>query len=107
MSNFMRRTRHPETGLMEDATWHDDFFGPHIYGVSFPYGRMYCEDEHEWEFEPQVEPQQDRPAREPVRQPERQPVRQRVERQERARERLQPTPACDRDQAVRRVFGLA
>lgn len=67
MSNYMRRTRHPETGLMEDATWLDDFFGPHIYAVKFPYGRIYCEDEYEWEFEPQVEPQVERERlREPV-----------------------------------------
>lgn len=63
MSNFVRRTRHPETGLFEDATWLDDYFGNHIYGVKFPnHERIYCEDEYEWEFnDPPVNPEPSEP----------------------------------------------
>lgn len=36
MSTYTQITRHPQTGMYELATWHDDHFGPHIYGVEFP-----------------------------------------------------------------------
>jgi hypothetical protein len=36
MSNYIRETRHPRTGQWEQATWIDDLFGRHCYGVVFP-----------------------------------------------------------------------
>lgn len=36
MSTYFQETKHPETGKWERATWHDDFFGKHLYGVQFP-----------------------------------------------------------------------
>lgn len=41
MSTFKRLTIHPETGLVENATWVDDFFGQHNYGVAFRDGRVF------------------------------------------------------------------
>lgn len=42
MSTFARITRHPESGLYELATHHDNYFGPHTYGVEFPSnGKVY------------------------------------------------------------------
>ena len=35
MSNFERLTEHPETGEMKSASWLDDYFGKHKYGVKF------------------------------------------------------------------------
>lgn len=35
MSNFIQTTKHPKTGKIEPATWLDDYFGPHQYGVKF------------------------------------------------------------------------
>lgn len=36
MSTYKRQTKHPYTGKWESATWHDDLFGQHHYGVIFP-----------------------------------------------------------------------
>lgn len=36
MSTYTKVTRHPRTGKWEQATWHDDYFAPHVYGVHFP-----------------------------------------------------------------------
>lgn len=35
MSNYHAVTRHPQTGLWEDAEWIDGYFGHYIYGVKF------------------------------------------------------------------------
>lgn len=35
MSNYVAPAFHPKTGLIVDATWLDNHFGPRIYGVSF------------------------------------------------------------------------
>lgn len=35
MSNFTKLTRHPISGLMEEADWLDDYFGQHRYGIQF------------------------------------------------------------------------
>lgn len=35
MSTFNRVSKHPQTGKWELATWIDDYFGSHIYGVLF------------------------------------------------------------------------
>jgi hypothetical protein len=52
MSNFIRRTKHPESGLFEDAEWLDNYFGGHRYGVRFPNGsKVWQADDREWEFE--------------------------------------------------------
>lgn len=50
MSNFTAKTRHPETGEWLEATWVDNFFGQHKYGVLFPMidgGKFLTEDEVE------------------------------------------------------------
>ncbi len=36
MSTYNQMTKNPDTGQWEDATWIDDYFGPHQYGVRFP-----------------------------------------------------------------------
>ncbi len=36
MSTYQRLTKHPKTGEWEKATWHDNLFGGHHYGVVFP-----------------------------------------------------------------------
>lgn len=35
MSTYSKITRHPQTGQYEEATWVDDYFGQHLYGVMF------------------------------------------------------------------------
>jgi hypothetical protein len=52
MSNFIRRTKNPDTGQFEDAEWLDDYFGRHRYGVRFPGGGVVkVADGYDWEFE--------------------------------------------------------
>lgn len=41
MSTYRKPTRNPETGVFELATWHDDYFGRHNYGVEFSDGEVY------------------------------------------------------------------
>lgn len=36
MSTYSKLTKNPNTNEWEKATWHDDHFGNHHYGVSFP-----------------------------------------------------------------------
>ena len=36
MSSFTRSTKHPKTGIEELASWLDNRFGHHRYGVFFP-----------------------------------------------------------------------
>jgi hypothetical protein len=35
MSTYNKITKHPQTGIYEIATWRDDYYGPHLYGVEF------------------------------------------------------------------------
>lgn len=35
MSTYRQITRHPEHKVYMMATWHDDYFMPHVYGVQF------------------------------------------------------------------------
>jgi len=35
MSTYKAITLHPLTGMPELATWHDDYYGRHQYGVEF------------------------------------------------------------------------
>ena len=35
MSTYKKITKHPQSGIYEKATYRDDYFGPHIYGVEF------------------------------------------------------------------------
>jgi hypothetical protein len=53
VSNFIRRTKNPATGKFENATWLDNHFGGHRYGVRFPSdGMIYnAELQGDWEFE--------------------------------------------------------
>lgn len=37
MSTYKRETKNPKTGEWENATWMDDHFGRHHYGVYFPH----------------------------------------------------------------------
>lgn len=52
MSDYLRKTKNPETGKFEMASWMDDYFGKHQYGIKF-LGRteVYREDAVEWEFD--------------------------------------------------------
>lgn len=45
VSNFTRPTKNPETGRIEVATFLDDYFGRHQYGIEFPDGSIYRESE--------------------------------------------------------------
>lgn len=47
MSSFIKETKNPRTKKMEKAEWLDDYFGHRIYGIRFPDGRVYEEDELE------------------------------------------------------------
>ena len=40
MSSYNIETKNPLTGEWENATWHDDYFGIHRYGVEFPSNGM-------------------------------------------------------------------
>ena len=54
MSAFIRRTKNPVTGAFQDATWLDDFFGQHRYGVQFAgEAHVYEAWGRDWEFEDQ------------------------------------------------------
>lgn len=45
MSTYTEVARHPQTGLYEVAKFHDDYFGPRLYGVEFPSdGKVYPKD---------------------------------------------------------------
>ena len=41
MSTYLKQTKHPITGEWHEATWIDDFYGRHRYGVQFPDGGTY------------------------------------------------------------------
>lgn len=41
MSNYKRLTLNPSTQEWEMATWIDDYYGSHRYGVEFPDGDIY------------------------------------------------------------------
>jgi len=41
MSTYNKETKHPNTGEWHNATWRDDFYGHHHYGVEFPNGEMF------------------------------------------------------------------
>jgi len=41
MSTYSKQTKHPVTGEWHEATWIDDFYGRHNYGVQFPDGGTY------------------------------------------------------------------
>ena len=44
MSTYSKQTKHPVTGEWHEATWIDDFYGRHRYGVQFPDGEMFNAD---------------------------------------------------------------
>jgi hypothetical protein len=56
MSTYNRQTKHPKTGEWEDATWRDDFFGPHHYGVIFPSEKLMAFDPEVVELETRESP---------------------------------------------------
>ena len=41
MSTFYKQTKHPETNEWDFATWIDDYYGRHRYGVMFPSGEVF------------------------------------------------------------------
>jgi len=44
MSTYSKQTKHPVTGEWHEATWIDDYYGRHIYGIEFPDGEMFNAD---------------------------------------------------------------
>lgn len=44
MSNFRAITKNPMNGRYEWATWLDNYFGPHNYGVKFEGSMMVLDD---------------------------------------------------------------
>lgn len=55
MSNYTAKTKHPETGKIEEAAWLDNHFGGHNYGVQFPDGKIFDADKYDWEFSEEAE----------------------------------------------------
>ena len=51
MSNTKRLTKHPETKQFELATWIDDYFGEHNYGIIFDSSPNVIHDSRDEEFE--------------------------------------------------------
>lgn len=49
MSNFIRWTRHPDTGHWHHAYWMDNHFGGHRYGVKFNDGMIVEADKEKLE----------------------------------------------------------
>ena len=49
MSTYIRKTKHPITGEWHCATWIDDYYGSHEYGVEFPDGKVFRQDKFIWE----------------------------------------------------------
>lgn len=45
MSSYNELTPHPETGIVENAAWLDDYFGRHRYGVKFSDGKVFTPDQ--------------------------------------------------------------
>ena len=45
MSTYIQTSKHPTTGAWEQATWMDDFYGHHHYGVRFPDGSTFDPEE--------------------------------------------------------------
>jgi len=41
MSSYCQMTQHPTTKKWEMASWMDDFFGIHLYGVRFKSGEIF------------------------------------------------------------------
>lgn len=53
MSNYLKATKDPITGVFEIAEWMDNFFAPHHYGVRFPDGNIYDPEKIELETQEQ------------------------------------------------------
>ena len=49
MSTYKMMTKNPDSGLWELATWHDDHFGKHKYGVEFMDGTIINPEETDLE----------------------------------------------------------
>lgn len=47
MSTYNAKAKNPRTGEVEEAVFMDDYFGRHRYGVQFPDGSVYREEEIE------------------------------------------------------------
>lgn len=45
MSSYIQKAYNPKTNKVEDATYIDDYFGKHRYGVKFSDGDVYREEE--------------------------------------------------------------
>lgn len=55
MSCFMQDTINPDTGELEQAEWLDDYFGKHRYGVRFPGGKVFREEDIKSSPQPTLE----------------------------------------------------
>ena len=44
MSTYSKQTKHPVTGEWHEATWIDDYYGRHLYGVQFPDAKIFDPD---------------------------------------------------------------
>jgi hypothetical protein len=60
MSNFIKSSVNPETSIVEDAEFLDDYFGRHEYGVRFPStGKVFREEEVEVPTDTEKSPPQE------------------------------------------------
>lgn len=48
MEKDIKQTKHPKTGKWENASWIDDYFGKHHYGVEFP------SDKNSYVYDPEI-----------------------------------------------------
>jgi hypothetical protein len=49
MSSYKMQTKHPIDGLWYEASWIDNYFGHHKYGVEFPDGNVFDPRFHKME----------------------------------------------------------
>lgn len=52
MSNYTAPAIHPGTGVIQDALWLDDYYGPYRYAVRFDDGKVFQADACELPDEP-------------------------------------------------------
>lgn len=55
MSNYTAPAIHPGTGVIQDALWLDDYYGPYRYAVRFDDGKVFQADACELPDDPRPE----------------------------------------------------
>lgn len=55
MRNYIAPAIHPETGVIQDADWLDNYYGPYRYAVRFDDGKVFQADACELPDDPRPE----------------------------------------------------